>query len=129
MIRDFRDLLAWQLAQALRDEVSAFLETGAASRDFKFRDQLSDASASGPRNIAEGFGRVRPREFANFLRIARGSLFEVQHHLEDASRRGYLASPLRDRLMNLSRAAIRVTTGLMRAKERQANAERQTRSR
>ncbi len=93
MVWDFRQLVAWKLAQALDDEVRAFTATGPASRDFKFRDQIHDSSGSAPSNIAEGFGRFRPREFADFLRIARGSLVETQQHLEkagwDTSIRGF----------------------------------------
>jgi four helix bundle protein len=84
------------------------------ARDSKFRDQLHDTSASAPRNIAEGFGRFRPREFAQFRSIARASLVELQNHLIDARDRGYLPERDDSRLMNLAGAAIRTTTRLMR---------------
>jgi len=80
-IRDFRDLVAWQLSYELKCEVFAFTASGPASKDFKYRDQIRDASASAPRNIAEGFGRFRPREFARYLEYARASLMETQNHL------------------------------------------------
>ena len=121
-VRDFRDLVAWQLAYELRCEVFAVTATGGAARDFKFRDQIRDASASAPRNIAEGFGRFGPREFARFLAIARASLIETRHHLIDGRDRGYIDSAAADRLSNLARAAIKATTGLMLTKLRQARA-------
>lgn len=117
---DFRDLIAWQLAYELRCEVFAITENGPASRDFKFRDQIRDSSASAPRNIAEGFGRYRPKEFARFLSIARASLFETRHHLIDGRERGYFDSRTTGRLSNLARAANKATTNLMLAKLRQA---------
>ena len=52
----------------------AATEAGAASRDFRFRDQVRDSAASAGRNIAEGFGRFSPGDFARFLRYARASL-------------------------------------------------------
>jgi four helix bundle protein len=82
--------VAWQLSYQLKCEVFAFTETGAAWKDFKFRDQIRDASASAPRNIAEGFGRFRPRDFALFLEFARASLMETQNHLIDARDREFL---------------------------------------
>src|SRR5207248_2771843 len=80
--------------------------------------QIRDSGASAPANISEGFGRYVPRDFANYLRIAKGSLNETRNHLIDARDRGYLRDPLLSRLMNLTRAAERVTTGLLLQKLR-----------
>jgi four helix bundle protein len=77
-----KDLIVWQLSYQLEREVFAKTATGEVAKDFKFRDQIRDASASAPRNIAEGFGRYRPKEFARFLEIARGSLTET-HSLQN----------------------------------------------
>jgi len=117
-VRDFRDLACWQLAYALKTEVFAFTSTLPASRDFKFCDQIRDASASGPRNIAEGFGRFAPREFAQFLGYARASIVETQNHLIDARDRGYINETLFSRLFNLAAAARRTTTRLIMSKKR-----------
>jgi len=90
----YEDLHVWQLAAALRDKVCDLTESGVASRDFDFRDQIRSSSSSAPANIAEGFGRFEPGEFAYFLRIARGSLLETRNHLQDArARHAQTASP------------------------------------
>jgi four helix bundle protein len=91
-----------------------------ASKDFKYRDQIRDSSSSAPSNIAEGFGRFRPGDFARFLEFAVASLKETQNHLIDGRDRGYLANPLYSRLHNLARAALKTTTNLMLAKKRDA---------
>ena len=98
----------------------AFTANGPASKDFKYRDQIRDSSASAPRNIAEGFGRFRPAEFARFLECARGSLVETQNHLIDGRDRGYLGEALYSRLFNLARSALKATTNLLLSKQRQA---------
>jgi len=126
-VRDFRDLVAWQLSDALRSEVFAFTETGPASRDFKYRDQIRDCAASASRNIAEGFGRYRPAEFARFLEYAVGSLEETKDALIDGHDRGYLDKKLDSRLRNLAGAAERVTKSLLRAKQRQVKKEAEER--
>jgi four helix bundle protein len=71
------DLIAWQLACELRDEIFRLTASGPASRDFDFRDQIRDASSSAARNLAEGFDLFKPRLFAKHARIARGSLGET----------------------------------------------------
>jgi len=119
-VRDFRELICWQLSYELKCEVLAFTANGPAARDFKYRDQIEDSAASAARNIAEGFGRFRPGDFARFLEIARASLDETRNHLIDGRDRGYLDNPLYSRLQNLTRAARKSTTNLMLSKKRDA---------
>jgi four helix bundle protein len=111
--------VAWQLSYELKCDVVAFTAIGPASRDVKYCDQIRSASASASANIAEGFGRYRPREFARFLEFARGSLMETQNHVLDGRDRGYLDAALHARVSNLTRAALKATTNLLRAKQRQ----------
>jgi four helix bundle protein len=110
----FEDLVTWQLADELRREVAAFTATGAAARDFKYRDQIRDAASSVCRNTAEGFDRFRPSEFARFLEFARGSLGEVQDGLIEAHERKFITGDLFDRLWLLSKRAIGTNTNLMK---------------
>ena len=112
--------MAWQLAHQLSLEVFAATETGPSSKDFKFRDQVRDSAASAGRNIAEGFGRFSPGDFARFLRYARASLLETRNSLIEARDRRYLPDPLAARLLNLTSATDRMTKNLMLSKLRQA---------
>jgi len=126
-VRNFRDFVCWQLSYELQREVFAFTASGPASNDFKFRDQIRDSSASSPRNIAEGFGRYLPGDFAQYLRWARASIMETQSSLIDARDSRYVPPALFARLYNLSAAALTATTNLMLAKQRQAAASRASR--
>jgi len=112
-VRDFRDLVAWQLLNELRCEVVAFTATAEVARDFRYCNQVRDASAATTRDIAEGFGRYRPKEFARFCEYALGSLNEAQASLIDGRDRGYLEQRLFARLWSLSKAAERATKRLM----------------
>jgi len=47
------------------------------------------AAISVPSNIAEGQGRLNPKEFRQFLGIARGSICELQTQLEIARALGF----------------------------------------
>jgi four helix bundle protein len=126
-VRDFRDLVAWQLADALRCEVITLTSDGPAARDFRFCDDIRASAGSAPSNIAEGFGRFRPLVFAQFLGYAKASLDETQDHLIDAKDRTYIDAQLFSRLWNLAKAAERTTTNLMPSKLRQGGEERQRR--
>jgi four helix bundle protein len=112
--RRFEDLIAWQLAYQLQQEVFAFTAAGPASRDFTFCDQIRESSRSASRNTAEGFGRYVPTEFARFLRIAAGSLHETKNHLRDGLDRGYLTASQHERLVRLSLRAIKANNHLAR---------------
>jgi four helix bundle protein len=87
--RSFTELHAWQLANELKRGVYGLIDSTRARNDTKFSDQIRDAAASAPRNIAEGFGRYQPREFSQYLRVANGSLMETSNHLRDGVDRGY----------------------------------------
>jgi four helix bundle protein len=85
----FEDLIVWQLAVRIRDRIYTLTDSGAVCRDFKFRDQIRDSSASTARNIAEGFLRFNPAQFAYFMNVARASLGETQNHLLHGKERQY----------------------------------------
>jgi four helix bundle protein len=90
----YQDLVCWQLADELEQLVSELTETGPASKDFNFREQIRDSSSSATRNMAEGFGRFFPAEHANFLRIAKSSLFETHNSARASGLIRYLESQI-----------------------------------
>ena len=87
--KKFEELVCWQLARALKQEVYRLCDRPGCRQDWKMRNQLREAIAGPPAHIAEGFGRRRPRDFARFLTIARASLDEARNHLIDGIDRGY----------------------------------------
>lgn len=112
--RSFTELDAWKLSNQLKLGVYELIRIGAASRDFEFRDQIRNAAASAPRNIAEGFGRYVPREFAQYLRVANGSLMETSNHLQDGVDRRYFRPEQIGELQLLARRASAATTRLIK---------------
>jgi four helix bundle protein len=52
--------------------------------------QIRRAGASVPANIAEGYGRESAGAYAQLLRVAQGSLKELETHFELAHRVGLL---------------------------------------
>ena len=113
-VRSFTELDAWQLANELKLGVYALIRHGDAQRDMEFRNQIRNAAASAPRNIAEGFGRYVPRDFSQYLRIANGSLMETSNHLQDGCDRGYFTTVDIEPLQTLARRASAAATSLIR---------------
>lgn len=63
-----------------------------AAEKYALSDQVRRAAVSVPSNIAEGCGRASNRDYAHFLSIARGSLYETMTQLEMAKELGYVES-------------------------------------
>jgi four helix bundle protein len=88
---DFKRLHITDLA---RQNVVAIYQVTAgfpSSERFALSSQMQRAAISIGANIAEGAGRSTDREFARFLRIARGSAHELEFHLLAASDLGFLS--------------------------------------
>ena len=77
--------------------------------------QLRRAAVSVPSNIAEGQGRRLPGDFHHSLRIARGSLLEVETQVLLAQRLKYLDEGSAGRLLALTAEVGRILNGLIAA--------------
>jgi len=122
--RAYTELEAWQLADDLRREVIALSARPPFSEDLRFCNNLRDSCASVCRNIAEGFARRRPRQFAHFMVIALGSLAETSDQLLEARHRGLLSDAELESLTRLTVRVRRTSEGLLRYLQRTASPER-----
>ena len=86
----YKELIVWQKSMEFVDWVYAMLKTFPREENYRLCDQLARAVVSIPSNIAEGNGRNSKSDFAGFLSIARGSLYETMTQLEIAKRQGYI---------------------------------------
>ena len=90
--KSYKDLEVWQESMKLVLGVYRLLGLFPKEEQFALCDQLRRAVVSIPSNIAEGFGRDTHRDFAHFLALSRGSLYEVGTQLEIAVALGYVDS-------------------------------------
>jgi four helix bundle protein len=72
----FEDLEIWQLARRLAVRLHQLAEELEKKHLYRYAEQLRAAGLSLTNNIAEGSGSTHPREFQQYLNIARRSLFE-----------------------------------------------------
>lgn len=77
--------------------------------------QIRRCVVSIPANIAEGQGRRSKKEFQQFLGHSRGSLLELDTHLELALRFGYLNSESYQKVKPQIEEVGRLVNGLMRS--------------
>ena len=117
-IRKFEQLIAWQKAMRLVTEI--YRASGAFPKHelFGLTSQLRRAAVSVPSNIAEGQCRSGSREFLQFLRIAQGSLGEVETQLMIASELNYFADEQAGQLLARAAEVGRLVRGLASAIER-----------
>lgn len=113
-VKDYTELIAWQVARELADRVAMLTATPAVRREFELARQLRTSSSSICANIAEGFGRFSPAEFARFLRIARGSAMELQEHLRQLEAQQLLSASDARELLVLCRRVLGAVTPLIR---------------
>jgi four helix bundle protein len=96
----FENLLIWQKAFELTDEVHNLAITFPKDEMFSRASQIKRAGDSVVLNIAEGSTGLSNTEFARFLTIALRSAIEVVACLMIAKRRKYLKEDLYLKLYN-----------------------------
>jgi len=86
----YRELAVWrksvQLVKLVYGQVKKFPD----EERYALADQVRRAVVSVPSNIAEGNGRASNKDYAHFLSIAKGSLYETMNQLDIAEELGYI---------------------------------------
>ena len=111
----YTDLKVWQRAMDLTDAVYDASESFPRDEAFGLTSQVRRAAVSIPSNIAEGWGRGRGKQYVQFLRYARGSLYEVETQLRIAERRRYVDRQTVEDLLFSTVEISKMLSGLMRS--------------
>lgn len=80
-IKTYKDLIVWQKALLLVETIYVLCKDLPIDENYGLSSQLKRCSVSIPSNIAEGWGRMTSKDYSRFLKIARGSLFELETQL------------------------------------------------
>ena len=108
----YRKLIVWQKAMQFSKIVYSLINQFPVAEKYALADQVRRAAVSVPSNIAEGCGRASNRDYAHFLSIARGSLYETMTQLEMAQSLGYIDA-IKD-VEELASEISRMLTSLMK---------------
>ncbi|MBN2843545.1 MAG: four helix bundle protein [Sedimentisphaerales bacterium] len=112
-LKSYRELIVWQKGIDLTVLVYSIVRGFPSEEKFSISSQMTRAAVSIPSNIAEGFGRYSSVEFARFLRMSLGSLFELQTQLEIAKRLNYVDNIKFNEILELSNEIERMTNSLI----------------
>ena len=119
MKRNHRDLKAWREAIRLVEAVYKATESFPKPEQFGLAGQMRRAAVSVPANIAEGAARSGTKELLHFLSIARGSLSELDTHIEIGLRLGYLikSADLQKQVDDIAGLLSRLSSSLRQRQE------------
>jgi four helix bundle protein len=85
--------------------------------------QIRRAAASIPANVAEGYGREYRAEYIQFLRIAQGSLKELETHLLLSARVELTTTQAVNPILNQCQSVGRLLRALIRSLQNKQNKE------
>jgi four helix bundle protein len=122
-VTSFRDLGVWKAGITLVLECYAIADQFPKHELFGLASQLRRAAVSVPANIAEGHERSSTKDFIRFLLIARGSLAELETHVEIGKQRRYLTSEQEQCVLRQTRQVGQMLNGLLRALRRKLDKE------
>ena len=100
MMHNFRKLNIWLDAIVLAKEVYKVTSNYPKEEKFGLVSQINRCSVSVPSNIAEGSSRSSNKEFTYFIKVALGSLFELETQLILSNEFGILDSQDLDKLID-----------------------------
>lgn len=99
VINSYQDLEVWKKAMELVTDIYKVTQTFPKEELYSMTNQLRRASVSVPANIAEGWGRGTTKEYMQFLRIARGSLLEVETLMTISRNLGYVNAQIQEPIL------------------------------
>ncbi|HEV2803347.1 MAG TPA: four helix bundle protein [Chthoniobacterales bacterium] len=112
---NFEKLEVWQKAIDFADLVYATSRSFPAEERFGLTNQIRRAAVSISSNLAEGSSRHSKTDFARFVEISTGSLFEVVSQAFLARRQGFLSEEQFSDLYRAAEEQSRMQSGLRKA--------------
>jgi four helix bundle protein len=89
-IESYKDLIVWQKGIELVNEIYVLTKRFPKEEIYGLTNQMRRAAVSIPANIAEGWGRNSTKNYIQFIRISRGSLYEIETMIVIAKNQNYI---------------------------------------
>lgn len=110
--KGFEDLTAWRAAMALVEDVYRLASALPKSETYELARQIRRSAVSIPSNIAEGRSSGSDGLFLRHVRIANGSVGELETQLRLIDRLNLLPSPVPPALRKRLERVAQLTRGL-----------------
>lgn len=111
----FRDLDSWQACRQLYAMVYQATKTFPKEEIFGLTSQIRRAANSSASNIAEGFGRETMADKLHFYVMSRGSITELQSHIQLAIDINVLTASAAKKIEAQCELAHKLVVGLIKA--------------
>ncbi|MCM8539020.1 MAG: four helix bundle protein [Lentisphaeraceae bacterium] len=89
-MKSYKDLIVWQKSMKLVSEIYKVTRNFPDTEKFGLVSQMRRSAVSIPSNIAEGYGRGSKVEYARYVKISRGSMYELDTQVEIARTQDFL---------------------------------------
>jgi four helix bundle protein len=119
-MRNYQTLDVWKTSMQLVKEVYLLTKNYPKEELFALTSQTKRAAVSVPSNIAEGMGRQYKKDTIHFLHIARGSIYELETHLNIALMVNIIEKETVDKIILLIDEVTKLLSGLINYTEKAA---------
>jgi four helix bundle protein len=119
-VTSYRDLLVWNAAIEIAVDSYRVTKAFPGSETYGMTSQIRRSSASIAANIAEGYGREHRGSFVQFLRIAQGSLKELETHVILSGRLGLMLEKDVARLLGQADELGKMLRAMIRSLQRKS---------
>ncbi len=109
----YKELIVWQKSIQLVIDIYKLTKKFPKEETYGLSSQMQRAVVSIPSNIAEGNDRNSSKEFSQFLRIARGSLAELETQIIISEKLGYTNQEQIAHILNNCYEIGRMINGLL----------------
>ncbi len=119
-INSYRDLLVWQRSMDLAEQCYIATKEFPREETYGLTSQIRRCAVSIAANIAEGYGRDSSGAYIQFLKIAQGSVKELETHVILSRRVGILQEKAEMTLVNRTDEVGKMLRALIRSIQQNA---------
>ncbi len=112
--KSYKDLKIWIRGVELCTQIYKVTQKFPKKETYSLTDQIRRCSVSYPSNIAEGYSRKSTNDYIRFLRIAHGSLAELETQIIISKKQKYIDENIYKNISDEILELMKMTNGLIK---------------